>query len=85
MHQITDLQTPIGDVIANMGDDGALIETPNRAQFAIVPLDDDLIDHFVETNPKFIAECAAIRDRMRSGKSVGLDEVRRMFPEVRTS
>jgi hypothetical protein len=81
LHQITDLETPIGKVVEGLGAGGAWVETPNHAQFAIVPLDDDLIDHFVENNPAFIAECQAIRTRMRGGQSVALDDVKRMFSQ----
>jgi hypothetical protein len=81
LHQITDLQTPIGKIVENLGPAGAWVETPNHAQFVIVPLGDDLIDHFVETNPAFIAECRAIRARMRGGQTVSLDDAKRMLAD----
>jgi hypothetical protein len=81
LQHISDLKTPIGDVLPAPGTQGVLLEAEGKAQYAIMPLDDDLLDYLLERNPKLIEECRQIRERMRAGKSHSHDAVRKMFTE----
>jgi hypothetical protein len=45
-----------------------ILKTENSGDFALLPLDDDVIDLLLERNPRLIAECREIGDRMAQGK-----------------
>ena len=62
---INDLKTPIGDVLKGAASDGVVLDTKNHKRFAMIPLDDDLIDYLLERNPKFIRECRKIDAEMK--------------------
>ena len=79
LYHIHDRATPIGDVLDRAGSDGVLLEAQDTVSHALLPLDDDLIDYLLERSPAFIAECRAIRERMRAGEVVSHDEVRRIL------
>jgi hypothetical protein len=79
IHRLKDLQTPIGDVLKAVGPDGVLLESNGNPEFALMPLDDDLIDFLIERNPKLIEECRQIRQRMDAGQSRSHDEVKKLF------
>ncbi len=79
--QINDLQTPIGEILKAAGTGGVVIQSDDLEQYAILPLDDELIDFLLERNPKFIEECEQIRRRMMSGESYSQDEVERLLTE----
>ncbi len=81
MQQVHDTKTPIGEILKAAEAGGVVVESDSKARYAILPLDDDLLDYLIEHNPKFIAECEEIRSRMRSGHSKSHDEVRNLFAE----
>jgi len=76
---IKDLKTPIGEVLKGAAADGVVLDTKNRKRFAMIPLDDDLIDYLLERNPKFIRECRKIDAEMKRGKYTTHEEVMKMF------
>ena len=79
---LTDMHTPIGDVLRSAGTDGVLLEDEASARYAILPLDDDVLDFLLEWNPKFRDDCQRIRERMRAGEFHRHDDVRRMLHEA---
>ena len=79
VQHVSDPKTPIGEILQAAGSEGILLESHEQNRYAVIPLDDDLIDYLIERNPKFIAECREIRDRMRAGQSHSHDEVKRML------
>ncbi len=79
LHRITNPKAPIGDVLDAAGRDGLLLETEGRPTYAMLPMDDDLLDYLLERNPALIDQCAQIRQRMREGQFHSHDQVRRMF------
>ena len=79
VHRLKDLSTPIGDVLKEVGNGGVLLESAGNIPFALIPLDDDLIDFLIERNPKFIEECRQIRQRMNAGQSRSHDEVKKLL------
>lgn len=81
MQKVHDTKTPLGEVLKAAEAGGILVESESKARYAVLPLDDDLLDYLIEHNPKFIAECEEIRSRMRSGQSKSHDEVRILFAE----
>ncbi len=76
---LTNLETPIRTILDAAGTHGTIVETPGRATFAVLPLDDDLLDFLLERSPKLIAECARIRKEMGEGKSYSHEEVLRLL------
>ncbi len=76
---VNDMQTPIGDLLRLAGSAGILLKPHGESPFALVPLDDDLIDFLLERNPRFIEECRRIRENMRHGGSRTQEEVNDLF------
>ena len=79
VHRICDPTTSIGEVLLSTGQDGILIEAENEKRFAILPLDEELLDYLIERDPKFIEECRRIRERMREGKFHRHEDVKKMI------
>lgn len=81
IQQISDLQTPIGEILKAADASGVVIQSDDQEQYALLPLDDELLDFLLERSPKFIEECKQIRQRMMSGESYSQDEVERLLAE----
>lgn len=79
VHHVSNPNTPIGDILQAAGSQGILLESDDLNRYAVIPLDDDLIDYLIERNPKFIAECREIRECMRAGQSHSHEDVKRML------
>jgi hypothetical protein len=84
MLSVTDPKIPIGEILEDMGSEGILLEGKNQRCYAVIPLDDDLLDYLVERSPKFIEDCRQIREQMRAGKFHSRDEVRQLFQDDST-
>ncbi len=65
---VSDSKTPIGEILKAVGADGLLLEAEDQARYAVIPLDEDLIDYLIERSPKFIEVCRQIRVRMATGR-----------------
>jgi hypothetical protein len=74
---VSDPSTPIGEVLKSAGSEGVLLESEGQGRYAVLPLDDDLIDFLIERSPSFRTLCNEIRHRMDSGQFKTHDEVRR--------
>lgn len=78
---VTNLMTPIGDVLAAVGREGVLLDATGYETVAVLPLNDDLLDYLLEHSPKLIAECQRLREEMEAGHYVTHDEVLRLLEE----
>ncbi len=76
---VSDPKTPIGEILKAVGTHGVLLESEDLGSFALMPLDDDLIDYLIERNPRFRADCRKIRGRMDGGSFQTHEEVRRLL------
>ena len=76
---VNDPNTPIGEILKAAGTDGIVLESESQGRYAVIPLDDDLIDFLVERSPKFRAHCREIRGRIDAGQFQTHEEVRRQF------
>ena len=76
---ISDLNTPIGQIIKAAGSEGIVLESEGQGRYALLPLDDDVIDLLVERSPRFRDLCHEIRERMDSGQFQTHEEVRRQL------
>ncbi len=74
---LRDLKTPIGVILEAARPDGLVLECENQVQFAVLPLDDDVIDLLIERNRKFRAVCQEIREQRESGQFQTHEEVKR--------
>jgi hypothetical protein len=81
VQQVRDLKTPIGEILQAAGSEGVVLESEGSMRYAVIPLDDDLIDYLIERSPKFSAVCRQIRERMRAGGFRTHEEVKRLLAE----
>lgn len=73
---VSDPSTPIGEILKAAGSEGILLESEGQGRYALLPLDDDLIDFLIERSPAFRVRCREIRLRMDSGQFQTHEEVR---------
>ena len=76
---IPDMNTPIGQIIKAAGSEGIVLESEDQERYALLPLDDDVIDLLIERSPSFRVLCREIRERMDSGQFQTHEEVRRQL------
>jgi hypothetical protein len=74
---VPDPKTPIGEILKAAAADGLVLESADEGRYAVLPLDDDLIDFLVERNPNFRAVCRQVRTRMDAGQFLTHEEVKR--------
>jgi hypothetical protein len=74
---VRDPDRPIGEVLKAAGSEGIVLESEGQGRYALLPLDDDVIDFLIERSPRFRADCQEIRQRMDAGKFQTHEEVRR--------
>ena len=78
IRSVTDLTTPIGEVLNRTATDGLLLRS-GTAHYAVLPVDDELLDYLLERSPKLLAACEQIRQRMRAGHFHTHESVREML------
>ncbi len=76
---VSDSNTPIGEILKAAGSEGIVLESEDQGRYALLPLDDDVIDLLIERSPRFRADCQKIRERMNSGQFQTHEEVRRQL------
>jgi hypothetical protein len=69
----------LGEFLKGVKREGALVEKGGKVQFAVMPLDDDVLDLLLERSPRLIEECRQIRARAKGGDFKTLAEVKRIF------
>jgi len=80
VQRVSDPKTPISEILKAAGSEGIVVESEDQGRYAVIPLDDDLIDFLMERSPKLRAECRQIRERMDAGQFQTHEDVRRQFP-----
>ena len=48
IRSVTDPKTPIGELLNAVAADGLLLETGGRTQYAVLPIEDELLDYLLE-------------------------------------
>jgi len=76
---ISDLNTPIGQILKAAGSEGIVLESEGQGHYALLPLDGDVIDLLIERSPTFRDLCHEIRERMDSGQFQTHEDVRRQL------
>ena len=79
VHHLRDPKAPIGDILKAAGSEGVVLQSEGQTYYAVIPLDDDLIDYLIERSPKFIETCRQIRERMRAGRFRTHEEVKKLL------
>jgi hypothetical protein len=59
-----------------------ILQTERTGDFALLRLDDEVIDLLLERNPALIEECSKIRERMKQGASVTHAQMLQMLQET---
>ncbi len=78
---VSDPSTPIGQILRTAGPEGVLLESEGQGRYALLPLDDDLLEFLIERSPEFRDRCREICRRMDSGRFQTHDEVRRRLTD----
>ena len=76
---VSDPNTPIGEILKAAGSEGIVLDFEGQGRYALLPLDDDVIDLLIERSPSFRADCHEIRQRMESGQFQTHDDVRKQL------
>ena len=76
---LSDPKMPIGDVLKVVGHSGMVLESESHVQYALLPLDEEVIDLLIERSPEFRAHCREIRGRMDSGEFQTHADVKRQL------
>jgi hypothetical protein len=79
VHPVTDPNTPIGEILKAAGSEGIVLESEDQGPYALIPLDDEVLDLLIERSPKFRAHCREIRERMDAGQFQTHEEVKRQL------
>ncbi len=79
VQSVSDPSTPIGEILKTVGSEGILLESEDQGRYALLPLDEDLLDYLIERSPTFRVRCREILQRMGSGRFQTHDEVRRQL------
>jgi len=82
LRRLNNPSSPIGTVLDAVDDEGGiLLEHEGRRTYALMPLNDDLLDYLLEHNPKLIKKSARIRRRMKYGAFHTHEQVKRMLKD----
>ena len=76
---VSDPNTPIGEILKSAGTEGIVLESEGQGRYALLPLDDDVIDFLIERSPRFRADCQKIRQRIDSGQFQTHEDVRKQL------
>jgi hypothetical protein len=75
--QAVNPNTPIGEIFKAAGSEGIVLESEDHVSYAVIPLDDDVLDLLIERSPKFRTHCREIRERMDAGQFRTHEDVKR--------
>src|SRR6266568_9632699 len=70
IQKVSSADTGIRTVLQKARTEPVILQTEEEGDFAVLPLDDEVLDLLLERNPTVIEECRQIRERMRQGDYV---------------
>ena len=76
---VSDPNTPIGEILKSAGTEGIVLASEGQGRYALLPLDDDVIDLLIERSPRFRTDCHEIRQRIDSGQFQTHEDVRQQL------
>lgn len=83
IQSLNDPNIPIGEILKAAGSEGVVLETASQERYALLPLDEEVIDLLIERSPKFRSDCLEIRGRMNSGQFVSHEHLKIQLLEER--
>ena len=81
IQKVSSTDTSLRTMLQKARAEPLVLQAEEEGDFAVLPLDDDVLDLLLERNPAFIEECRQIRERMRQGDYVTYEEALHMFRE----
>jgi hypothetical protein len=81
IQKVNPADTSLRTVLRKARAEPVVLQTEEEGDFAVLPLDDEVLDLLLERNPTFIEECRQIRERMRRGNYVTFEDAVQMFRE----
>jgi hypothetical protein len=76
--RIEDLEVRLAEILPAVGSRGVLIAGDGSSQYALMPLDDDVLDLLLERDPAFAEHCQSIRAAMQAGQHQTHEAVRKL-------
>jgi hypothetical protein len=81
VERVSQTDTQIVDLLRRARQKPLILQADDAGEFALLPLDDEVIDLLLERNPEFIAECKQIDQRMKQGGYLTHEEVLKALRE----
>jgi hypothetical protein len=75
IEKIDDGDTRIADLLSRARQEPLILQAGENDEFALLPLDDEVLDLLLERNPDLIAECRRIDERMQQGNYLTHEQV----------
>lgn len=79
IQKVSPADTGIRTVLQKARTEPVMLQAEEEGDFAVLPLDDEVLDPLLERNPGFSEECRQIRERMRQGDYVTYEEALQKF------
>lgn len=79
IQKVSPSDTSLRTVLQKARAEPVVLQAEEEGDFAVLPLDEEVLDLLLERNPAFIEECRQIRERMRQGDYVTYEEALQMF------
>jgi hypothetical protein len=81
VERIADTDARITDLLSRARKEPLILQAGENEEFALLPLDDEVLDLLLERNPALIAECRQIDERMRQGHYLTHEQVLQALQE----
>ena len=81
IQKVSPTDTSLRTVLQKARAEPVVLQAEEEGDFAVLPLDDEVLDLLLERNPTFIEECRQIRERMRQGDYLTYEAALQRFRE----
>jgi hypothetical protein len=68
VERISQADTSVTALLSKAREEPLILQAEGTGDFAVLPLDDEVIDLLLERSPTLLEECSQIRERMKQGK-----------------
>jgi hypothetical protein len=77
IRKITRQNKQVAELLDSARQEPVILQVEGGGEFAVLPLDDDVIDLLIERNPAFIEECRKRQESMEQGDYLTYEEALR--------
>ena len=77
IQRISSEDADVTALLDRASEEPVILQSEGRGDFALLPLEDEILDLLLERSPRFLEECRQIRECMKRGDFVSHDQVRR--------